>query len=337
MTGSNRFFRMCLVLAAALFCTVQIALAVEVKPALIYSTGGKFDGSFNQAAYQGAESWKAKTGGSYAEFEIANDIQSEQTLRKYARSGYNPIVAVGFNHASAIAKVAAEFPDVNFTLIDSVVDAPNVRSVVFREHEGAYLVGILAAMASKTNTIGFVGGMDIPLIRKFACGYKQGAASVSADVRVLQAMTGDTFLAWNDPLKGAEITRSQIAQGADVILHGAGSTGLGVLQAAADAGKLGIGVDANQNHLHPGYVLTSMLKRVDVAVESTFSDTQAGTWSAGVRSLGLAENGLGWALDDNNRALITADMKQNVEVARNAIVTGELRVHDYTSDSQCPL
>ena len=188
-----------------------------------------------------------------------------------------------------------------------VVDAPNVRSVVFREHEGAYVVGLLAAMASKTGKVGFVGGMDIPLIRKFACGYKQGALAVNADAEVFQSMTGTTYLAWNDPTKGHELATSQIEQGADVILHGAGTTGLGVLQAAADKGKLGIGVDSNQNHLHPGNMLTSMLKRVDVAVERTFSDAASGEWSAGIRSLGLKENGLGWALDEHNRDLITPE------------------------------
>ena len=178
-------------------------------------------------------------------------------------------------------KVAAEFPDTQFAIIDMVVDLPNVRSIVFKEEEGSYLVGILAAMASKTGKVGFVGGMDIPLIRKFACGYVQGVKSVNPDIEVFQNMTGDTGAAWNDPVKGGELAKAQIEQGADVVYHAAGGTGIGVLQAAADAGKLGIGVDSNQNYLHPGTVLTSMLKRVDNAVYTSFMDVKnGGRWTA---------------------------------------------------------
>ena len=315
---------------------VTPSIGADISPAVIYSTGGKFDGSFNQAAYDGAERYKALTGTDYAEFEIQNDTQSEQALRRFADRGRNPIVAIGFNHAAALAKVAKEFPDVKFTIIDMFVDAPNVRSVVFREHEGAYVVGVLAAMASNSGKIGFIGGMDIPLIRKFACGYKQGALAVDGEIEVMQSMTGTTFTAWSDPTRGGELAKSQIDAGADVILHGAGTTGLGVLQMAADEGILGIGVDSNQNHLHPGNMLTSMLKRVDVAVEQTFADTASGTWSAGIRSLGLKEEGLGWALDEHNRSLISAEMEQAADDAAAAIINGSIKVHDYTSDDNCP-
>src|SRR5918997_1029808 len=211
-----------------------------------------------------------------------------------------------------------------FAIVDAVVDLPNVRSLVFKEHEGSYLVGMLAAMASKSGKIGFVGGMDIPLIRKFACGYVQGAKAANPNIEIFQNMTGDTGAAWNDPVKGGELAKSQIERGADVIYHAAGGTGMGVLQAAADAGKLGIGVDSNQNHLHPGSVLTSMLKRVDNAVYDTFMDAHKGEWTAGVQTLGLAEDGVGWALDDNNQALITEDMKAKVEEAKSKIVAGEV-------------
>ena len=177
--------------------------------------------------------------------------------------------------------VAPEFPDTDFVIIDMVVDQPNVRSVVFNEHEGSYLVGVLAAMASETGKVGFVGGMDIPLIRKFACGYVQGVKAANPDAEVFQNMTGTTGAAWNDPVKGGELAKSQIDRGADVVYHAAGGTGVGVLQAAADAGKLGIGVDSNQNHLHPGHVLTSMLKRVDNAVYDAMMDVQNGEWTVG--------------------------------------------------------
>jgi basic membrane protein A len=218
-----------------------------------------------------------------------------------------------------------------------VVDLPNVQSIVFKEHEGSYLVGIMAAMASKSGKVGFVGGMDIPLIHKFACGYVQGVKATRGDSTVFQNMTGDTGAAWNDPVKGGEITKSQMAQGADVIYAAAGATGLGVLQAAADGGALSIGVDANQNHLHPGKVLTSMLKRVDVAVYNVMKDGKDGTFKAGIKELGLAEDGVGYAMDENNKPLVTEDMVAAVEKAKADIVSGAIKVHDYMADNTCPV
>ena len=322
---------------AALAATIALpALAADPQPAILYDLGGKFDKSFNEAAYVGAEKFKKETGVDYRDFEIQNDAQREQALRNFARRGNSPIVAIGFTQASSVEKVAKEFPDLKFAIIDMVVDLPNVRSVVFKEQEGSYLVGVLAAMASKSKKVGFVGGMDIPLIRKFACGYVGGVKSVDAKAEVYQNMTGTTGAAWNDPVKGGELAKSQIDRGADVIYHAAGGTGLGVLQAAADAGKLGIGVDSNQNHLHPGKVLTSMTKRVDVAIYDAFKDAKDGKWTAGVKVLGLKEGGVGWALDDHNKGLITADMKAAVDKAEKAIIGGTIKVHDYMADKTCP-
>jgi basic membrane protein A len=272
----------------------------------------------------------------YRDFEIQNDSQREQALRNFARRGHDPVVAIGFSQAQALEKVATEFPETKFAIIDMVVDLPNVRSIVFKEHEGSYLVGMLAAMASKTGKVGFVGGMDIPLIRKFACGYVQGVKAVNPDAEIYQNMTGTTGAAWNDPVKGGELAKSQFDRGADVVYHAAGGTGLGVLQAAADAGKLGIGVDSNQNGLHPGSVLTSMLKRVDNAVFKAFDDVRTGSWTAGFDVLGLAEDGVGWALDDNNKALVSDDMKAALDAAAQKIISGEIAVHDYMSDDNCP-
>ncbi|NRG16161.1 BMP family ABC transporter substrate-binding protein [Rhizobiales bacterium] len=313
------------------------AHAEDIKPAVVYDLGGKFDKSFNEAAYTGAEKFKADTGVEYRDFEIQNDSQREQALRNFARRGLSPIVAIGFSHANAVEKVAKEFPDTKFAIVDSVVDLPNVRSIVFKEHEGSYLVGVLASMASETGKVGFVGGMDIALIRKFACGYKQGALAQNPDAEVYQNMTGTTGAAWNDPVKGGELAKSQFDRGADVVYHAAGGTGLGVLQAAADAGKLGIGVDSNQNALHPGSVLTSMLKRVDVAVDTTFKDAMNGNWSSGVEVLGLKEGGVDWALDDNNASLVTDEMKAAVDQAKQDIISGKVQVHDYMSDQDCPV
>ncbi|CDX11004.1 Basic membrane lipoprotein [Mesorhizobium sp. ORS 3324] len=311
------------------------AFAADVQPAILYDLGGKFDKSFNEAAFHGAEKFKTETGVSYVEFEVSNASQREQALRRFAEDGRNPIVMAGFAWEDALKKVAAEYTDLNFAIIDDAVDLPNVRSLVFKENEGSYLVGILAAMASKSKKVGFVGGMDIPLIRKFECGYVGGAKSAGA-TEVIQNMTGDTPAAWNDPAKGGEIAKTQIDQGADVVYAAAGGTGVGVLQAAADAGKLGIGVDSNQNGLQPGKVLTSMMKRVDVAVYNAFMDGKNGTFKGGVQNLGLKEGGVDYAMDDNNKALVTDEMKAAVEKAKADIIAGKVEVHDYTADNKCP-
>jgi basic membrane protein A len=317
--------------SAALALTAGAAAA---DPAILFDLGGKFDKSFNESAYNGAERWAQETGGSYAEVEIQSDAQREQAIRRFAESGANPIVMAGFSWATPLGEVAADYPDTKFTIIDMVVDAPNVRSVVFNEHEGSYLVGMMAAMASETNTVSFIGGMDIPLIRKFACGYAQGAKAVNADVTVIANMTGTTPAAWNDPVKGSELTLAQISQGSDVVFAAAGGTGVGVLQTAADESILSIGVDANQNYLHPGQVLTSMLKRVDNAVYEAMS--QGENLEVGFNVMGVANEGVGYALDEFNAELVSADMQATVDAAAAAISAGELMVHDYTSDESCP-
>ncbi|MEO1551737.1 MAG: BMP family ABC transporter substrate-binding protein [Pseudomonadota bacterium] len=313
------------------------ALAQDIKPAVIFDIGGKFDGSFNEASFRGAERFKAETGIAYREFEIQSDAQREQALRRFAQQGNSPIVVAGFAYGSAMEAVAADFPDTQFVIIDMVVDQPNVRSVVFNEHEGSYLVGMMAAMKSETGTVGFVGGMDIPLIRKFACGYVQGVKAVNPDATVIQNMTGTTGAAWNDPTKGGELTRAQVDQGADVVYHAAGGTGRGVLQAAADAGILGIGVDSNQNGMQPGSVLTSMLKRVDNAVYNALMDAKNGEFTTGFSVLGVAERGVGIAMDGFNENLVSFEMLSEVYGAAAKIEAGEIEVHDYMSSDSCPV
>uniref|UniRef100_A0A9E8CK03 BMP family ABC transporter substrate-binding protein n=1 Tax=Bosea sp. NBC_00436 TaxID=2969620 RepID=A0A9E8CK03_9HYPH len=321
----------------ALSAVAAFAQSQPIKPAIVYDKGGKFDKSFNEGVFIGAEKFKKETNVDFRDFEPTNDAQIEQALRRFARDGHSPIIAVGFSQATALQKVAAEFPNLKFTIIDMVVELPNVQSVVFKEHEGSYLVGLLAAMASKSGKVGFVGGMDIPLIRKFACGYVQGVKAGKADAEIFQNMTGSTPAAWNDPVKGGELAKSQIDRGADVVYHAAGGTGIGVLRAVADAGKLGIGVDSNQNALHPGKVLTSMLKRVDVAAYNSFKAAQDGSWKPGVSVLGLKEDGIDWALDDNNKALITPEMKAAADKAKADIIAGTVKVHDYMSDQKCTM
>ncbi|MEX0340681.1 MAG: BMP family protein [Arenibacterium sp.] len=311
------------------------ATAALAEPALIFDLGGKFDKSFNEAAHNGAQRWAEETGGKYREIELQSEAQREQALRRFAESGANPVVTMGFAMADALSVVAPDYPDTKFVAVDVTwLDAPNIRQIGFAEHEGSYLVGMMAAMASKSGTVGFIGGMDIPLIRHFGCGYAQGAKAVNPDVKIIANMTGTTPSAWNDPVKGSELTKSQISQGADVIYAAAGGTGVGVLQTAADENILSIGVDSNQNYLHPGKVLTSMLKRVDVAV---YDAMKAGAdVETGVFTLGLAEEGVGYALDDNNAPLVSDEMKAAVDAARQQIIDGKLEVVAYYTNDSCP-
>ena len=305
--------------------------AAFAEPAVIYDMGGKFDKSFNQAGYDGAERWKKEAGKPYLEFEISNPAQREQAQRRMAERGADPIVGIGFSQGSSMEKVARDFPKTRFAIIDAVVDLPNVQSIVFKEHEGSFLVGMMAAMASKTGKVGFVGGMDIPLIRKFQCGYEQGAKYANPQVQVSASMTGATPAAWSDPTRGAELAKAQFASGVDVIFAAAGGTGIGVYQAARDAGKLAIGVDSNQNRLQPGTMLTSMVKRVDVAVYKAFKGV-----TPGVTSLGLKEGGVDVALDEHNARLVSADMKKKVDAARADIIAGRIKVVDYMAAHACP-
>ena len=206
-------------LSAAALSTLMIsgAFAADMGPAIVYDTGGKFDKSFNESMYNGAEKFKKETGTAYGEFEVTSDAQREQAIRNFADKGYSPIIAAGFAQADAVTKVAKDYPDTKFAIVDMVVDLPNVESIVFKEQEGSYLVGMMAAEASKTGKVGFVGGMDIPLIRKFGCGYAQGVKAVKSDATVFQNMVGDTDAAWTDPVKGGEIAKGQMAKGADVV------------------------------------------------------------------------------------------------------------------------
>ncbi len=319
-------------LPALLACAAAVpVLAKDFLPAIVYDFGGKFDRSFNQSASEGAEKFKADTGIAFREFEITNAAQREQIMAQLAKRGASIIVAVGFTQASAVEKVARQFPEVKFTIIDAVVDLPNVQSINFREQESSFLCGMAAALASKTGKIGFVGGMDIPLIRKFALGYVEGARYVRPDVEVIQNMTGTTPAAWGDPTKGAELAKSQFGRGADVVFHAAGATGIGVMQAAKDAGLLSIGCDSNQDYLHPGSVLTSAVKRVDVAVYKAFQDARQGTWKAGQLVLGLAENGVDYSYDEHNRTVLTPAIKQRLDEARAGIVGGRIKVSEYQS------
>ena len=327
-------------LAVAAFTAAAASLAyaaAPLQPAVVYGMGGKFDKSFNEGLYRGIERFKKETGAAYVEFEITNDAVRAGGLSPFSRNTTAPR-----SSASAFADRGrhhrrAGLPQRPFHADRLTIRLPNVQAVQFREEEGSFLVGVLAALASKTHKIGFVGGMDVPLIRRFACGYSQGIHYTDPSAQLIQSMAGTTPAAWTDPARGGELARQQFDRGVDVVYAAAGATGMGVLQAAADAHKYGIGVDSNQNYLHPGTMLTSMIKRVDNAVYDSFTQVKNGSWKAGVTSKGLKEGGVDWALDANNRALVTPAIEQRVLDARKGIIDGKIKVIDYRVANSFPV
>lgn len=321
----------------AALCLAGSAAAATPKLGIVYDAGGKFDKSFNQSAFEGAQRFTKETGVSVIEAQASSDTQAEQVLRGLARKKLDLIVAIGFAQTQAVKKVAKEFPNVRFVLIDSIVEGNNINSVMFKEQEGSYLVGVAAAMASKSKKLGFVGGMDIPLIRAFACGYAQGAKAQHPNVEIVQNMVGTTSAAWNDPAKGSELARAQFDRGVDVVFAVAGGSGMGTMQMAKEKGKLAIGVDSNQNYLHPGTMLTSMVKRVDAAVYDSFMQVKNGTWKPGVTYKGLKEAGVDWVLDKDNRMVVSAEMEKRVNEVRANIISGKIKVVDYRAGSSCPI
>ncbi len=321
--------------AGALACAA--AYADTIKPAIIYDLGGKFDKSFNEGVFNGATKFTKDTGIKFRDLEIQNDAQREQILRKFAKDGFSPIIMPGFAWATALSKVADEFPKTKFGIIDMVVDKPNVQSMVFKAEEGSFLVGVIAAKTTKTGKVGFVGGMDIPLISAFGCGYAQGVKHVERKNVVIANMTGTTPSAWNDPVKGGELAKAQIAQGADIVFAAAGATGQGVLKAAADAGKFGIGVE-----FEPGQSVPRQGADLDAEARRR-------------RNLQFLQGGQGGNLEarhpgvrpqEQRRRLRrgpveqvdpAAEAKKAAEDAKAEIVSGKITVHDYMSDNKCPV
>jgi basic membrane protein A len=257
----------------------------------------------------------------------------ESAIRGFAERGFDLVIGIGGAAAPHINDVAREFPEIKFAVVDDagkVVDAANAVSLTFEEHKGSFLVGAIAAAKSQSGIIGFIGGMDIPLIRKFELGYDLGARYVNPDITVLENYAGVTAAAWTDKTRGRELAMSQYGRGADVIFGAAGLTGLGVFDAAEETGKFVIGVDANQNYIKPGHVLTSMLKRSDIAVYETIKAVASGTFRGGRRVMGLENDGVGYAVDEHNRELLTPEIIARVEEAKKKILTGEIVVPDYT-------
>lgn len=316
--------------AAVVFAAFSSSASVaETKIGLVFDKGGKDDRSFNAAAYKGAMKAKDDLKIFVKYVEATDDNAFESLLRAFAQKDFDLIVAIGVSQADAVKKVSAQFPKRNFAIVDAEVNAPNVRSLLFEEHEGSYLVGAIAGLTSKTNKIGFIGGMDIPLIRRFEMGYEAGAKKVNPKIKVISNFIGVTGDAWNNPAKAKELALSQYAGGADVIFAAAGASNGGLFDAAEEKKKFAIGVDSNQNYIKPGLILTSMLKRVDIAVFDAIRDQHDGKFTAGTRRFGLANQGIDYAIDNYNESLISAESRKKVERLRLDILDGKLQVPDY--------
>jgi basic membrane protein A len=308
--------------------------AHPLRVGLVFDVGGRGDKSFNDSAYYGLDRAVRELGVEAQYIEPGEGSDRESGIRLLAAQGFDLVIGVGFIFSDDLYAMAKEYPKTKFACIDYakfdangfVVPPPNMVALKFREEEGSFLVGALAAMVSKTGVVGFVGGMDIPLIRKFQAGYTAGVHHVCERCAVKVGYAGVTGDAFKNPAKGKELALAQYAAGADVVFHAAGSTGLGVFEAARETGHLAIGVDADQYGEAPGHILTSMTKQVDVSVLDTVRDLRDGKWQGGVRQFGLREKGVDYVFDANNRALIPDAVRARVEELRQKIIAGEIAV-----------
>ncbi len=354
MKSYNAFLVLCVIGAAAAggpACSQQSYASDDRSKArvgIVFDIGGKDDRSFNAAAWNGvhcaetgrwpwgADCGKPGFGIVLRDVEPGTPVNIEPGMRAFAERQYDLIIGIGFAQAPIVESVAKDYPDTHFAIVDGVSGLPNVASLVFKEHEGSYLVGILAAKTTRTNVLGFIGGMDIGLIHRFAKGFEEGAKSVNPDIRVIENYVGVTDAAWNNPGKGKELALSQIAKGADVIFPAAGNSGLGAFDAVEEMGKdangrathFVIGVDSNMNMIKPGFVLTSMLKRVENAVYEITRDVVNHQFKPGIHVFGLESDGVGYAVDENNRNLLSPEAIAAAEAAKKKIIAGEIKVTD---------
>ena len=327
----------------------------KIHVGIVFDIGGKDDRSFNAAAWAGvkcAETGTLPDGRTTCgkpgldivlrDVEPGNPTSIEPAMRAFAERGYDLIIGVGFAQGPIMQSVANDYPNIHFAIIDGVIfeadgktPKSNVASLVFKEHEGSYLAGIIAAKTTKTNVLGFVGGMDIPLIHRFEKGYEEGAKSINPNIQIVQNYVGVTDSAWNNPGKGKELSLAQIGKGADVIFTAAGNSGLGAFDAVEQYGKVNgrathfvIGVDSNQNMVKPGFVLTSMVKRVDNAVYDIVKLVTQHKFEAGFHVFGLESDGVGYVIDQYNRDLVSPEAIQAAEDARKKIIAGQIKVTD---------
>ena len=307
----------------------------KIRVGIVFDIGGKDDRSFNAAAWQGVQRAAKDLPIVLRDIEPGTPNAIEPAMRAFAERNFDLIIGVGFAQAPIMELVAKDYPNIQFAIIDGESKLPNVASLVFKEHEGSYLVGILAAKASRTGTVGFLGGMDIGLIHRFAKGYEEGVHSVNPNIRVIENYVGITDAAWNNPGKGKELSLAQISKGADVIFTAAGNSGLGAFDAVEQQGKQNgrathfvIGVDSNQNMVKPGFVLTSMIKRVDNVVYDIVKDVVNRQFSPGIHVFGLDKDAVGYSMDDFNKELVSPDALEAAEAAKRKIIAGEIKVTD---------
>ena len=345
----SKFFIILLLVVASLFvssCSDAKISAEEkgkIRVGIVFDIGGKNDRSFNAAAWEGVKRAASELDIVLRDVEPGNPTSIEPAMRAFAEKNFDLIIGVGFAQGPIMQKVATDYPNIKFAIVDGVIfetdgktPKSNVASLVFREHEGSFLVGMIAAQKSKTGVLGFVGGMDIPLIHRFETGYEEGAKAVNPNIRVIDNYVGVTDSAWNNPGKGKELALSQIDKGADIIFTAAGNSGLGAFDAVeqfgknaqGEANKFVIGVDSNQNGVKPGFVLTSMVKRVDNAVFDVVKEVKAGNFQGGFHTFGLEKDGVAYAIDENNKSLIPANVIQTIEEAKGKIIAGEIKVTD---------
>jgi basic membrane protein A and related proteins len=303
--------------------------AEELKVALVLDKGGKDDKSFNAAAFAGSEKARKELGIQVKLVESMDDAGIEATMRSFAQRDYDLIIGIGFAMADAVKKVSQRFPNVNFALVDAEVNHPNVLNLLFEEHEGSYLVGAMAALHSKSGKIGFLGGMDVPLIRRFQLGFEAGAKRINPKAEIVTNYIGVTSAAWNNPPKAKEIALAQIGRGVDVIFGAAGASNYGLFDAVSEKKKLAIGVDSNQNWVKPGFILTSMLKRVDTAVYQSIRSAKEKTFKGGTERFGLRNQGIDYAMDEHNKSLVSPSAMAKVEELKAGILSGKIVVPDY--------
>lgn len=316
-----------------IFSLTALTRNQPIKVGLVLDKGGKDDKSFNASAYRGAKLAKEKLGIHLKVLECSNDSALTPSLRTFAQHGYDLVVGIGVVQKSPLEEVARAFPQTHFLLVDAESSLPNVRSILFKEHEGSYLVGLIAALTSKTKKVGFIGGMDIPLIRRFQLGFRAGAQSI-ASTQVTSHYIGSSSDAWRNPSRAKELALLQFSEQVDVIFCAAGSSCMGVFDAADEKQRFAIGVDSNQNWVKPGRILTSMVKAVDEAVFQSIQQEAQNLFQAGVFSLGLRENAISFSVDSHNRSVLDPIIENKALSARTAIIEGLVVVPDYYSQSK---
>lgn len=325
---------MALITTLGFMFVLNTAIAAELRVGLVLDKGGKDDKSFNAAAYQGAMKAKDDLKAYIKYVEATDDNAFEPMMRSFAQKNFDLIIAIGVSQAAAVKKIAEKFPKQRFAIIDAEVKGPNIRSLIFDEHEGSYLVGAIAAQTSKTGTVGFIGGMDIPLIRRFEGGFAAGAKAINPKVKVIANYIGVTADAWNNPAKAKELAVSQYDSGADIIFSAAGASGTGLFDAAEEKKKFAIGVDSNQNWVKPGYILTSMVKRVDQAVFDACKDAQEGKFEGGIKRFNLANQGIDYTVDQYNEKLLPPAVRKRVDQLKADIISGKIKVPDFYKDKK---